>query len=133
MTLTDQELFEKAEAVRQAAYAPYSEYKVGVAIVDDKGRLHVGCNVENAAYPLGVCAEISAISAMVAQGGAVIKKMAVVGGGDALEFCAPCGGCRQAISEFAGDDTEIMLKNQQGTVRRYTVPELLPLAFRLST
>jgi len=131
MTLPDEDLFEKAEAVRRQAYAPYSQYAVGAAIVDDAGRIHIGCNVENAAYPLGACAEAAAIGAMVAQGGKAIKKIAVVGGAGPLEFCAPCGGCRQAIAEFAGEDTEVLLKDENGAVRRYSVPELLPLAFEL--
>lgn len=131
MTITDEELFEKAEAVRLGAYAPYSHYKVGAAIIDNNGQLHVGCNVENAAYPLGVCAEVSAISAMVAKRGSVIKRLALVGGGKKLEFCTPCGGCRQVIAEFAGEDTEVLLREDGGTIRRCSVPELLPFTFEL--
>lgn len=132
MTVTDEKLFEHARAVRERAYAPYSKFLVGAAIIDEKGKLHIGCNVENAAYPLGACAETSAIGAMISQGGKTIKKMAIIGGGDKIEACTPCGGCRQAISEFAGEDTVILLKDETGVIRRYTVAEMLPLAFRLT-
>ena len=132
MTIADEELFERAKAARENAYAPYSKYRVGAAIIDDQEALHIGCNVENASYPLGACAETSAISAMISQGGGAIRKMAIVGGGEKIEACTPCGGCRQAISEFADPDTVILLKDDSGAIRRYTVAEMLPLAFRLN-
>jgi cytidine deaminase len=131
MSCTDEELFEHAARVREHAYAPYSKFKVGAAIIDDVGNIHAGCNVENAAYPLGNCAETSAIAAMIGGGGKAISKIAVVGGGDKLEQCMPCGGCRQAIAEFAQDDTIILLKGEGGSIRQVTVGELLPHAFRL--
>lgn len=131
MMISDEDLFDHAEAVRQRAYAPYSQFRVGAAILDEKGGVHVGCNVENAAYPLGACAEASAIGAMVSNGGTAIKKIAVVGGGEKIEACAPCGGCRQKIAEFAAGDTLVLLKDETGAVRGHTVAELLPLAFRL--
>lgn len=132
MTVTDEELFEHAQSARERAYAPYSRFKVGAALIDETGRIHIGCNVENAAYPLGACAERSAISVMVSQGGATIKRIAILGGRKTIEACAPCGGCRQAISEFAGVDTVILLKDEAGAIRRHTVSEMLPLAFRLA-
>lgn len=131
MTVADEELFERALAVRENAYAPYSNYRVGAAILDDRGDLHIGCNVENAAYPIGACAEAAAIGAMIAKGGRTIKKIAIIGGGDTIEACTPCGGCRQAISEFADEDTVILLKDETGAVRRYGARDMLPLAFRL--
>ncbi len=131
MTVADEELFERALAVRENAYAPYSNYRVGAAILDDKGDVHIGCNVENAAYPIGACAEASAIGAMISKGGRTIKKIAIVGGGDKIKACSPCGGCRQAISEFADENTVILLKDETGAVSRYRAPEMLPLAFRL--
>lgn len=133
MTATSNEdLFERAQAARERAYAPYSKYRVGAAIVDENGKIHIGCNVENAAYPLGACAERSAIGAMIAAGGKVIQKIAITGGGAAIEACTPCGGCRQAIAEFADDDTVILLKDEEGAIRRHSVAEMLPLAFRLA-
>lgn len=132
MTVSDKTLFEHAKVARERAYAPYSQYKVGAAIVDEQGRIHIGCNVENAAYPLGACAETSAIGSMVSQGGAKIIRMAIVGGRDEIEPCTPCGGCRQAIAEFAADETTILLIDERGDIHGYTVAEMLPLAFRLT-
>ncbi len=131
MSCTDEELFEHAAKVRERAYAPYSRFKVGAAIIDDAGNIHAGCNVENAAYPLGNCAETSAIAAMIGGGGRAIVKIAIVGGGDKLEQCMPCGGCRQAIAEFAADNTIILVKGKEGGIQEITVGDLLPHAFRL--
>ncbi|WP_425409774.1 cytidine deaminase [Hyphococcus sp.] len=133
MTCTDEELFEHALKIRERAYAPYSKFKVGAAILDKNGAIHCGCNVENAAYPLGNCAETSAIAAMVSAGGGEIAKIAVLGGADAITECAPCGGCRQAIAEFAGEDTAVLLKGADGVIQSLTVAELLPRAFRLKS
>ena len=126
-----EQLIEAAKKARQNAYAPYSNYFVGAAIVDDRGDIHTGCNVENAAYPEGNCAEVSAIGAMVAAGGKRISVIAAVGGGDDLEFCTPCGGCRQSILEFSDKNTRIILLNEEGQIQKYSIDELLPLAFRL--
>jgi cytidine deaminase len=127
----DNVLLEAAKAVRARAHAPYSNYYVGVAVLDEQGRIHSGCNVENAAYPLGICAETAAIGAMVAAGGTRIVAIAAVGGRQELEACTPCGGCRQRIAEFAGAATRIILLDDNGQPRRYTIDELLPAAFRL--
>jgi len=127
----DKQLIEAAKEARENAHAPYSNYFVGAAIVDDQGSVHRGCNVENAAYPEGNCAEANAIGAMVAAGGKKISVIAAVGGSDALEFCTPCGGCRQSILEFSDDDTRVILLNEEGKIQNYSIDELLPLAFRL--
>jgi cytidine deaminase len=132
MTISDAELFDNARAVRERAHAPYSKFKVGAAIVDESGRIHVGCNVENAAYPLGACAETSAISAMVSQGGKRIVRIAVLGGAGKIEPCTPCGGCRQAISEFADDQTRILLLNEKVEIVSLAVAEILPMPFRFT-
>jgi cytidine deaminase len=131
MPVEHEQLIEAAKKARQNAYAPYSGYFVGAAIVDDRGDIHTGCNVENAAYPEGNCAEANAIGAMVAAGGKKISVIAAVGGGDDLEFCTPCGGCRQSILEFSDENTRIILINGEGEIQKYSVDELLPLAFRL--
>lgn len=131
MPYTDEDLFDHAKKARERAYAPYSKFRVGAAILDENGAVHSGCNVENAAYPLGTCAEVSAVNAMVSAGGRRIVKIAVVGGREKIELCSPCGGCRQAIAEFADDSTSIMLQASEGGVLRYTISELLPHAFRL--
>ncbi len=127
----DKELLDHARAVRDRAHAPYSKFKVGAAIVDEAGRIHVGCNVENAAYPLGACAEATAIGAMVSSSGNKIAAIAIVGGRSKLELCPPCGGCRQRIAEFGDANTNILLMDENGDIQRYTLAELLPLAFRL--
>ena len=128
--MTDEELIQAAQAVRERAYSAYSGYRVGAALVDDRGRLHVGCNVENAAYPQGSCAETGAIAAMVADGGTKIATLAVIGGHDDPGDCTPCGGCRQRISEFAGPETRILARDG-GEWRIFTMDELLPASFHL--
>ncbi|WP_272698840.1 cytidine deaminase [Desulfovibrio sp. Fe33] len=126
MTRTD-ELIRMATKARDNAYAPYSGHPVGAALVTEQGRTFSGCNVENAAYPLGCCAEQSAISAMVLAGGGVIRELVVVGPSD--EPCTPCGGCRQRIREFAGPDTIVRACNERGPLLTMTVDELLPESF----
>ena len=129
--MNDEQLIEAAKQARENAHAPYSEYFVGAAIVDNNGDVHTGCNVENAAYPEGNCAEVNAIGAMIAAGGKKISVIAAVGGSDSLEFCTPCGGCRQSILEFSDKDTRIILINEDGKIQKYSIDELLPHAFRL--
>jgi len=129
MSIGDEDLFARAKAVRARAYAPYSRFHVGAAILDDEGRVHAGCNVENAAYPMGACAEASAICAMVAAGGKRIARIAVVGGPDKLVLTTPCGGCRQRIAEFADADTQVLIMGEDGAVARYAIADLLPHAF----
>lgn len=131
MTATEVErLMEAAKNVRRNAYAPYSGYRVGAALLDEVGRVHVGCNVENSAFPEGSCAEANAIAAMVAAGGRRIAAIAVVGGRDALASCTPCGGCRQKIAELADDATRILLLDD-GEVTAHGITNLLPRTFRL--
>jgi cytidine deaminase len=127
----DEALIEAARAVRAHAHAPYSHYYVGSAVLDEHGRIHSGCNVENAAYPEGICAETSAIAAMVAAGGTRIVAIAAVGGRQDPEACTPCGGCRQRIREFADRNTRILLLNERGQARVYSMDELLPASFSL--
>lgn len=123
----DSDIIAAARAAMARAYAPYSCFKVGAAVRGASGRLYAGCNVENAAYPQGWCAEASAIAAMVMAGETRIVEAAVMGGGDAL--CTPCGGCRQKLYEFAGDELPIHVCGPQGLRRTVTLGELLPLAF----
>ncbi|MFQ5525679.1 MAG: cytidine deaminase [Thermoanaerobaculia bacterium] len=125
-TITNGELMEKARAARQHAHAPYSKYYVGSAIVDENGELHVGCNVENSAYPQGSCAEACAIGAMVSAGARRIVKIAVAGGGAALGACTPCGGCRQRIKEFSDRATRIIVLDGDGELVEHTIDDLLP-------
>jgi cytidine deaminase len=112
------------------AYAPYSDFAVGAALLDEQGRIHCGANVENASYPNGICAETSAISMMVNAGGSRIERIAVAGGTDAGDIlCTPCGGCRQRIREFAEPDTVIIIANPGGEQQRFTLADLLPHSF----
>ncbi|WP_316898154.1 cytidine deaminase [Pseudodesulfovibrio indicus] len=121
------ELIRLATEARDKAYAPYSGHPVGAALVTDAGDIFTGCNVENAAYPLGSCAEQSAIAAMVLGGGRTIREMVVVGPTDAP--CTPCGGCRQRIREFAGPDTLVHACNEREVLLTMTLDELLPVSF----
>ena len=110
------------------AHAPYSKFYVGAALRDEQGRIHQGCNIENAAYPQGWCAEPSAISALIMAGGKHITEVVVIGNGIAL--CTPCGGCRQKIREFAGGDVKIHCCTEDGDlIQSFTLDELLPASF----
>jgi cytidine deaminase len=126
MTPTD-ELFDAALAVQANAYVPYSRFRVGAAIRSPSGRIYSGCNVENAAYPQGVCAEASAISAMVSAGEREIVAILTVCDGDLLSTC--CGGCRQKIREFATPATIIHAAGPEGVRTSYTMDQLLPDSF----
>ena len=122
------DLIAAAKSARLKAYAPYSKFLVGAAVCDEHGKIHGGCNIENAAYPQGWCAETSAIAAMVMSGAREIAEMAVIGSGDLL--CTPCGGCRQKIREFAKGDVKIHCCSEDGTLlRTFTLNELLPFSF----
>ena len=121
------ELLTAARAAQHRAYAPYSKYQVGAAVLDDQGRIHAGCNVENAAYPEGVCAEASALSAMVLAGSTRARAVLVVGTGGA--WVTPCGGCRQKLREFCAQDTPILTANDTTLGPRYTLAQLLPQSF----
>ncbi len=120
-------LFEAAKAIQSKAYVPYSRFKVGAAIRTPDGRVFAGCNVENAAYPQGACAETGAISAMIAAGETRIAEILVVGDGPHL--VTPCGGCRQRIREFARAETPIHIAGPEGIRRRFTLEDLLPFSF----
>ena len=131
MTLSNEDLIATATEARENAYNRYSDFAVGAALVDDRGRVYVGCNVENAAYPLGSCAEAGAISAMVQEGGRRIARIAVVGGSGEVGPCTPCGGCRQRIAEFADDKTVILAIDDTGEWQEYSIASLLPASFHL--
>ena len=120
-------LVDAARAARLRAYAPYSRFAVGAALLDETGRIHAGCNVENAAYPQGVCAEASALVHMVLAGGRQVRAVAVVG--DAPEPVTPCGGCRQKLREFAADDCPVWAADLEQVRATYTLGELLPASF----
>jgi cytidine deaminase len=130
MTLDDtlvQRLFDAAKAAREQAHAPYSRFPVGAALLDEQGRLHAGCNVENAAYPQGTCAEAGALAAMVLAGGRRLQAVLVVGEG--AEPCTPCGGCRQKLREFGDDALPVLVADPSGLRARFTLGQLLPASF----
>ena len=109
------------------AYVPYSNYPVGALIVTDNGNTYSGCNVENASFPLGNCAEASAIASMVIGGEKKIKTIYVMTKND--EGGIPCGGCRQRIREFSDENTQIMMCSPDGVQNRINLSELLPHSF----
>lgn len=129
--MIDDELIEQAVKAREQAYSRYSGYSVGAALIDDLGNVHLGCNVENASYPQGSCAETGAIAAMVVAGGTRIVAIAVAGGSERITTCSPCGGCRQRINEFADDTTRIIIIGEDDEWHSYSIDDLLPHSFQL--
>ena len=125
--MSSKDLFQAARAAQAQAYAPYSQFPVGAALRAASGAIYSGCNVENAAYPEGWCAEASAIAAMVMAGERRILEAAVIGPGAAL--CTPCGGCRQRLREFADASLPIHILGPEGPRRSVTLGQLLPLSF----
>jgi len=122
-------LIAAAASVRERAYAPYSRFLVGAAILADDGKIYLGVNVENASYPEGMCAEAAAVAAMIA--GGARRALAIAVASDAPRPVTPCGGCRQRLSEFAGPDLAVYLANLAGARENLTLGELLPNSFRL--
>ncbi len=125
VTLDD--LFVAAKAVQGRAHVPYSQFKVGAAIATPEGEVYSGCNVENAAYPVGTCAEAGAIAAMVAGGRNRIGTILVIGDGEGL--VTPCGACRQRIREFAAPEAPVVIAGPEGIRAQFTLESLLPHSF----
>lgn len=121
------QLVAAARAARGRAYAPYSHFAVGAALLDEQGRIHAGCNVENAAYPQGLCAEAVALGQLVLAGGTRVLAAVVVG--DAAQPVTPCGGCRQKLREFAADDAPVWSADMHAITARHTLGALLPASF----
>ena len=119
-------LIELAKGARERAYAPYSHFPVGAALLGRSGRVYTGCNVENASYPAGICAERCAVAKAVSEGEREFSAIAVVG--DTEGPCAPCGICRQVLAEF-GPDIQVIMANLKGNVRVVAAADLLPGAF----
>ena len=126
-------LTQAAEAASQQAYAPYSHFFVGAAILLQTGEIVSGCNVENASYRLTTCAEQTAIARAVAQHGPAIRILAVAIHNRNATACQPCGACRQTIAEFAAPDALILYPGQAGAVESCTLADLLPASFKLET
>ena len=127
MTPEQRELFDAAVAAKAHSYSPYSRYPVGAAVRAASGRIYAGCNVENAAYPQGWCAEASALAAMVSAGETEIVAVLTVCDGDLVGTC--CGGCRQKIREFASPRTPIYACGPEGVRAEFTLDDLLPHSF----
>ena len=128
--MTDKELMVAANEARKFAYTPYSHFKVGAALLTKSGKLYTGCNIENSSYTPTVCAERTAVFKAVSEGESDFSVIAVVGGKEEnpLEFCSPCGVCRQVLAEFCGEDFRILLGNPE-KFQSYTVDEILPFSF----
>lgn len=131
--MTDRELVEKAKEAAEKAYAPYSGFTVGAALLGKSGKVYLGCNIENASYTPTNCAERTAFFKAVSEGEREFVKIAVVGGKelDFSDYCTPCGVCRQVMSEFCGEDFTVILGKNEGEPKVMTFGELLPCGFRL--
>ena len=125
-----QMLMKAAQGARKHSYSPYSHFRVGAALLTKSGKVYTGCNVENASFSATNCAERTAIFKAVSEGELDFEALAIVGGkeGETADFCAPCGVCRQVISEFCPKDFKIILGNED-RFKVYTLDELLPLSF----
>lgn len=127
LNATEKKWVRLAIQARKKAHAPYSNYQVGSLLIDNKGKLHTGCNVENASYPASICAERTAIGKMISRGGKKIKKIIVVASSDEPVF--PCGMCLQVIQEF-GKNCEVLAVNRRATAfKRAAFRDLFPFAF----
>jgi cytidine deaminase len=120
-------LLAAARRAQLQAYAPYSRFRVGAAIRTRSGTIYAGCNVENAAFPVGSCAEAAAVAAMIMGGEREIAEALVLGEGEVP--ATPCGACRQILSEFAGAGTQVHAANSAGVQATFTLGELLPHGF----
>lgn len=128
--MTDNELVKIAIDALKNSYSPYSGFRVGAALLTADGSTFSGCNIENASYPAGICAERTAIGNAVSAGAKEFLKIAIVGGRDGIitDYCPPCGICRQVLSEFCGEEFEILLYNGE-KIKSYRLSELLPKSF----
>lgn len=131
--MTDTELISLARAAMARAYAPYSGFRVGAALLAKSGAVYFGCNIENASYSPTICAERTAFAKAVSEGERAFTAIAVAGGKEGADsgFCPPCGVCRQVMREFCSDDFRILLGREDGAIRAFTLAQLLPESFSL--
>lgn len=125
-------LIKAAINARENAYAPYSGYTVGAAVLGEDGKIYSGCNIENASYPAGICAERTAIFKAISEGNRKIKAIALSAARvreEANSYPTPCGICRQVMAEFADGDMSVLLAKNEEDNKEYTLAELLPLGF----
>lgn len=129
------ELVKQAFKAREMAYAPYSHFKVGAALLTKNGKVYMGCNIENASYTPTNCAERTAFFKAVSEGEREFQAIAIVGGKEdavKLDLCAPCGVCRQVMMEFCNPkDFKVILCDMEEDIHTYTLEQLLPLGFSL--
>lgn len=131
--MTDIELVEIAIKAKQNAHVPYSNFKVGAALLGKSGKVYTGCNVECSSYGISLCAERTALVKAVSEGETEFDKIAVVGGhADELTYTTPCGACRQFLSDFGNFEIIMGYKeNEELKIKKYTVKELLPESFAI--
>lgn len=127
---TIEEMLAVAQKAMKNAYNPYSKFSVGACILADDGKLYAGCNIENASYRLTICAEASAVAAMITQGAKQIERVVITA--DSENIVVPCGACRQTLREFASLSTPVYMFNKKGQSMRMTIDELLPKSFGAS-
>ena len=128
--MTDKQLMDVAVKAREMSYSPYSNFRVGAALLGKSGKIYKGCNVENAAYSPTNCAERTAVFKAVSEGETQFSAIAIVGGkgNEVQPLCAPCGVCRQALAEFCDGDLRVVLGTEEH-LQIYTLAQLLPLSF----
>ena len=132
--MNHQLLIEKAFEARKRAYSPYSSFSVGAALLSASGKIYTGCNIESVSHTPTCCAERVAFFKAVSEGERDFEAIAIVGAETSAEkfgFCAPCGVCRQVMSEFCDDDFKIILADSNGEQKIFTLAELLPFNFKL--
>lgn len=130
--MSERELIELAFEARHAAYTPYSHFQVGAALLARSGKVYKGCNIENAAYTPSNCAERTAFFKAVSEGERSFDAIAIVGGpegGKELDYCPPCGVCRQVMMEFCDDTFSVILAKSADAYQVYTLKEILPMGF----
>lgn len=129
----EQQLIKYAIEAAQKSYSPYSNFRVGAALLTNDNKVYLGCNIENSAYGPSNCAERTAFFKAISDGNKSFKAIAIVGGlnGNFDNFCTPCGVCRQVMSEFCDKDFTIILGNKNLEFQKYTLEELLPHSFDL--
>jgi cytidine deaminase len=125
---SEQEIHDQLKRLLHNAYAPYSQFRVAAAAVDDDGRVHLGVNVENQSFPVGLCAEAAAISALIAAGGRSVKKLYLLSEPN-IEV-VPCGACRQRLAEFGSADTQVTTFGKDGGQTEFSLGQLFPHGFR---
>lgn len=128
VTMTDNELMKKAKEAMDKAYAPYSGFRVGAALIAGSGNVYTGANIENISFGATNCAERTAVFKAVSEGERKLKKIAIAS--DSEDYIHPCGICRQVLAEFGDRSLKILCSNKKGDYREYTLEELLPNAFK---